>query len=140
MSTSLLRENRKLPLRLRMWNQRYLYLLVIIPLVWLIVFCYVPMSGLVLAFMIALNIYRDRSFCLANARLLAWIAVLAAADTVYFFVGNIILALNSMHHGGFFMICMLVCFAGVAVTVTASALSHYARKAAELKEQADLTI
>ncbi len=50
MSTSLLRENRKLPLRLRMWNQRYLYLLVIFPLVWLIVFCYVPMSGLVLAF------------------------------------------------------------------------------------------
>ena len=33
-----------------MWNQRYLYLLIAVPLVWLLVFCYVPMVGLILAF------------------------------------------------------------------------------------------
>ena len=50
MTTGSIKLNPKLPLRIRMWNQRYLYLLIAVPLVWLLVFCYVPMVGLILAF------------------------------------------------------------------------------------------
>lgn len=116
---------------------RYMYA----PWFWFVTGTSVPVAaGLVLAFMISLNIYRDRSFTMQNAKLLMWISILAAADTVYFFIGNVVLLFLNMHHGGFFILCMLVCFAGVAVTVAAGALSHYTRKAAELREESELTI
>ena len=47
------REERRLSrqkLRRKLWNQRYLYLLVGVPFLWYIVFCYIPMPGLILAF------------------------------------------------------------------------------------------
>lgn len=111
------------------------------PWFWFVTGTSLPVAAaLVLAFIIAVNIYRDRSFIMLNAKLLAGISILAAIDTAYFFIGNIVFLLLDMHQGGLFILCMLVCFVGVAVTVAAAALSHYARKAAELKEQAELTI
>lgn len=111
------------------------------PWLWFVSITALPLAAaLVLAFMIAVNIMRDRSFCAQNARLLAVIGVLAAVDTLYFFVGNVVLMLLNMNHPGLFLLCMLACFIGAAAAVAAAALSHYARKAAELKEQADLTI
>lgn len=38
------------PLRVRMWNQRYLFLLMIPALIWVILICYAPMAGLWMAF------------------------------------------------------------------------------------------
>lgn len=95
---------------------------------------------LVLAFMIAVNISRDRSFSIKNAKFLAAMSILAAADAAYFFIGNVVLLFLSMNHPGIFLFDMLVCFFGLAVALICAALSHYTRKAAELRADADLTI
>jgi len=96
--------------------------------------------ALLMGWKIAENIGRDRSFSEENARLLQRIAWLAAGDTAYFFVGNIVLLFMSMNHPGVLLLSLLVCFVGVAVTVAAACLSHLAYKAADLQEQSDLTI
>ena len=99
--------------------------------------CYI---ALVLGWRIAGNIGRDRSFSEDNARHLKRIALLAAGDTVFFFVGNIALLFANMSHPGVVLASFLVVFAGVAVSVAAAALSHLVLKAALLQEQSDLTI
>ena len=97
-------------------------------------------AALVLGWMIAVNIGGDRSFSEANARLLQRIAWLAAGDTAFFFLGNVVLFFLSMNHPGILLASLLICFAGVAVTVAAVCLSHLVHKAADLQEQSDLTI
>jgi hypothetical protein len=99
--------------------------------------CYI---ALVLAWRIASNIGADKSFSLANASLFKWISILAAADSAFFFVGNIVLWLLNMNHPGIVVFSLLVVFAGVAVAVAAAALSHLVVKAADLQEQSDWTI
>ena len=95
---------------------------------------------LALGWMIAVNIGADRSFSSENAQLLRRIAWLAAGDTVFFFAGNVLLFFLNMNHPGILLISLLICFAGVAVTVAAICLSHLVQKAADLQEQSDLTI
>jgi hypothetical protein len=95
---------------------------------------------LALGWKIAANIGADRSFSAENARLLQRIAWLAAGDTVFFFTGNVVLLFLSMNHPGILLVSLLICFAGVAVTVAAICLSHLVQKAADLQEQSDLTI
>ena len=97
-------------------------------------------AALVCAFIIAVNIGRDKSFCLQNAKLLAVISVLAAVDTAFFFTANLVMLFLNASHPGIVIVSLFICFAGVAVTVAAAALSHYARKAAELQSDSDLTI
>ncbi len=99
--------------------------------------CY---TVLVLGWRIAGNIGADRSFSDENARYMKWIAWLAAADSGYFFMGNIILLLINMSHPGVVLASMVVVFAGVVIAVAAGALSHLVAKAASLQEQSDLTI
>ena len=99
--------------------------------------CY---AALVIGWKIAANIGLDRSFSEDNARHLKRIALLAAGDTVFFFVGNVVLLFANMSHPGVVLGSLLVVFAGVAVTVAAAALSHLVLKAALLQEQSDLTI
>ena len=97
-------------------------------------------AALVLSWQIAAHIGEDRSFSSANARLLQIIAWLAAGDTFYFFIGNLVMLLLNMNHPAILLISMLICFAGVTVTIAAACLSHLARKAADLQEQSDLTV
>lgn len=99
--------------------------------------CYIV---LVMGWKIAVNIGRDRSFSMDNALLLKRIALLAACDTLFFFLGNLILLLLNMNHPSVLLMALLVCFAGVAVTVAAVCLSHLVMKAADLQEQSDLTV
>jgi hypothetical protein len=99
--------------------------------------CYI---ALVLAWRIAGNIGADRSFSLENARLLKWISILAAADSAFFFLGNLVLWLLNMNHPAIVLFSMLVVFAGVAVAAASAALSHLVVKAADLQEQSDWTI
>lgn len=40
----------KKPLKTRLWNQRYLYLLMLPGVIWVLVICYAPMTGLYMAF------------------------------------------------------------------------------------------
>ena len=99
--------------------------------------CYAALAA---GWQIAANIGKDRSFSGDNARLLQRIAWLAAGDTAFFFLGNVVLMLLSMNHPGVLLASLLICFAGVAVTVAAVCLSHLVHKAADLQEQSDLTI
>ena len=99
--------------------------------------CYVVLA---LGWRIAANIGRDASFSMDNARCLRHIALLAALDGAYFFLGNLILLFLNMSHPGVVLGSLLVVFAGAAVAVAAAALSHLVRKAALLQEENDLTI
>jgi len=98
-------------------------------------------AALVLAWFIAVNIGRDRGFCIQNAKLLAVISILAIVDVAYFFAACIALMfIYKVGHPSVLIFMLLACFVGVAIAVAAAALSHYARKGAELQEQSDLTI
>ena len=44
------RPDNKVPLRTYLWNNKVFYLMMVVPLVYYIVFCYVPMFGIVIAF------------------------------------------------------------------------------------------
>jgi hypothetical protein len=110
---------------------------------WLVLFwvCGIPCYiALVLGWMIAVNIGKDRSFSLANAHYLSLISVLAAIDSALFFTVNIVFLLLNMNHPGIVLLSLIVVFIGVAISVAAAALSHLVMKAAELQEQSDLTI
>ena len=65
---------------------------------------------------------------------------MAAGDSAFFFVGNVILLFCNINHPGIILISMIVVFAGIAITIAAACLSHLVRKAATLQEQSDLTI
>lgn len=99
--------------------------------------CY---TALIFAWRIAINIGADRSFSVSNARMLKQISVLAAGDSMIFFLGNIIYLLFNMNHPGIVLLSLLVEFFGIAVSVASAALSHLVMKAADLQEQSDLTI
>ena len=95
---------------------------------------------LVFGWMIASNIGKDKSFSMANAKWMKWVAWMAAVDSAYFFLGNIILLFFNMNHPGILLISMIVVFAGIAITIAAACLSHLIRKAAVLQDENDLTI
>ncbi len=97
-------------------------------------------AALGIGWKIADNIGRDRSFSIENAKLIFTISVLAAADSAFFFIGNIILLLLNMNHPGIVLFSWIVVFFGLAVAVGAACLSHLVRKAAALQDESDLTI
>ena len=99
--------------------------------------CYVALA---LGWKIASNIGADRSFSLANAKLLKGIAGLALGDAAFFFLGNLVFLFLNINHPGVVLFSLIVEFAGVAAAVAAAALSHLVQKAAALQEQSDLTI
>lgn len=86
------------------------------------------------------NIDNDRSFTEVNASFLQRISTLAAVDTGYIALINPILILFGAWDSLFLLISIIIVFAGIAVSVTAAALSHLVLRAAELQEQSDLTI
>lgn len=97
-------------------------------------------AGFVLACRIACSIGSDRSFSVENAKSLKYIAVLAAADAAYFFVGNIVFFFLNMSHPSVVLLSLMVVFAAAAVAVAAAVLSHLVLKAAALQNMSDLTI
>ena len=89
---------------------------------------------------ISVEIGKDNSFSAVNARLLKYIAGLAAFDSVLLFVGSGVFYVLDMSHGAMMVLCIVVVFAGVTVTVAAASLSHLVYKAAELEKESELTI
>ena len=109
-------------------------------LIFLWLFALPCFAACVIGWKIAANIGRDRSFCDENAKLISLIAILAAADSAFFFVGNIVLLLLNMSHPGVVVgswICVLI---GAAISIGMACLSHLVRKAAVLQEENDLTV
>lgn len=82
----------------------------------------------------------DRSFCTENAIDLKRISVLAAADSIFFFVMNVVYLFMGINKLGIVLAALIISFFGTAVTVAAAALSHLVKKAAKLQEDNDLTI
>jgi hypothetical protein len=99
--------------------------------------CYVVLA---FGWRIAGNIGGNRSFSAENAKLLKRIAILAAADTGFFFVMNIVYWFLNMNHPGIVLMSLIVLVIGIAISAVSAALSHLVRKAADLQEQSDLTI
>lgn len=95
---------------------------------------------LICAWRIAAEIGKDNLFSSINAKLLKYIAGLAAFDSVFLFAGSSIFYVLDMSDGILMLFTIVVVFAGVTVTVAAAALSHLVYKAAVLKEETDLTI
>lgn len=96
--------------------------------------------GLYFGWRIATEIGKDNSFSKENASYLKNISMLAALDSVYFFMANLVLMVLGMNHPSIFLLSLFVVFAGIAVTVAAAALSHLVKKAADMKEENELTI
>ena len=115
-------------------------------------FCYWPwliflwctalpcIAALILGWTVAGRIGKDRSFCMENARALRAIAILAAGDAAFFFIGNVVFLFLNMSHPGVVLLSLVPEFAGACIASAAAALSHLVRKAAELQEQSDYTI
>ena len=99
--------------------------------------CYI---FLVMGWKIANNIESDRSFCEENASYLTKMAYLALSDTIFFFLGNIILLFLKMSHPGMLLGSLVIDFLGVSVSVGCAALSHLVHKASEIQAENELTI
>lgn len=101
----------------------------------------IPCYGvLILAWRIATNIGNDKSFSMDNANSLKYISILAAGDSTFFFVVNVVYLILDINSFEILLISLLIDFVGIAVSVAAAALSHLVRKAADLQEQSDYTI
>ena len=93
-----------------------------------------------LAWRIFTEIGRNNSFCAENARRLRLISRLALGDTcVYVVLAVSVLALGPKHPS-VPLIFVAVTLFGAAVTICCAALSHLTQKAADLKDDNDLTI
>jgi hypothetical protein len=99
--------------------------------------CYVSLA---LFWGICTRIGRDRSFCAENARGLQWIGKLAIFDAVLCLAVTVLLVANGAINPGIYIIAFTIMFAGAAVALAALALSHLVLKAAQLKDENDLTI
>ena len=99
--------------------------------------CYI---FLVFGWKISVGIENDNSFSQSNAEYLKKMAHLALGDTVFFFMGNVILMCLGMNHPGVLLGSFMIDFVGVAVSVGCAALSHLVLNAAEMKAENDLTI
>jgi hypothetical protein len=99
--------------------------------------CYV---ALVCGWKVADEISKDNSFCVKNARRLRLISIMAAADSAFVFIGNIVFLLLNMNHPGVILIALFIVFAGIVITVVSAALSHLVLKAAKLREENEFTI
>jgi hypothetical protein len=99
--------------------------------------CYVVLA---FGWKISKSIRNDHSFSTENTNLLKWVAVLAAADTGFFFAVNIIFLLFNMNHPGIVLMSLIVLVIGIAISAVSATLSHLVKKAADLQEQSDLTI
>lgn len=96
--------------------------------------------ALFFAWRIAVSIGRDRTFTVENARNFKYISLLAVIDSMFFFVGNVVLLLCGMNHPGIAILSLLIVFAGITIAICAAALSYFVKKAAALQEQSDWTI
>ena len=99
----------------------------------------IPVSiALSLFWRICTEIGRDNSFCRRNARWLSGIGFCALLDTGYCAVGTVTIEL--LVGSPIWILGMGVCMVGLAIALAAFLLSHLVLKAAELKDENDLTI
>ncbi len=86
------------------------------------------------------EIGKNNSFCAENARRLRLISRLALGDTCVYVVLAVAVLAVGPKHPSVPLIFIAVTLFGAAVTVVCAALSHLTQKAADLKNDNDLTI
>lgn len=99
-----------------------------------------PVAIGILAWLIFVNIGKNESFCVQNAKYLHAISVIAVAEAFVFLAGFALLAQGSalsFETGVCVLAAALVCFAFAVVT---AALSHLTLKAALIKAENELTV
>ena len=96
--------------------------------------------ALALFWRICTEIGRDNSFCHKNAWRLSGIGFCALADTAYCVVGTVTVFAITGGNPGVLLLAMTAIFGGLAIALAAFLLSHLVLKAAELKDEHDLTI
>ena len=113
----------------------------ILPWCIVIYICAIPcFVAMIVSWMIASNIEKDNSFCMANAKLFKIFSMLALGDSIFLFVALMILWVLGFNHPGLMLIELLIVFCGLAIFICTSALSYFVAKAASLQEENDLTI
>ncbi len=95
---------------------------------------------LVLGWMLAHTVGKGKAFTQVNVTRLRLISRLAAADTVFFFLGNVFYAFMGWSHPVILSLSMLAVLFGVVIASAAAVLAYLVCKAADLQIQADLTI
>lgn len=90
--------------------------------------------------LIARDIGRDKSFTIENAKRLRVCSLLALTDTLLYIVAGVVTMSLNLLHISLFMLGVLICAVGAAVTVCCAALSHLTRKAADMQSENDLTV
>jgi hypothetical protein len=95
---------------------------------------------LVLVWMASSAVGQDMVLTVRTARLVKYAAIFTFGDTIFFFIGNIILLLLGMNHPGIVLVSLFVCVLGVSLAVLAAVLARYLTKAAALQEEVDGTI
>lgn len=124
---------------LRYWNPEYAY--AYWPWMILVMATAVPCYiSLVFIWKLVSNFKKKQSFYSENAKLLKWIAKLAIGDSVFFLLGNLLMAILGIHHGPFFLLAMFLILVGTTIAVCTTILSGLFSRAASLQEKDDLTI
>lgn len=96
--------------------------------------------ALILCWKICSEISRDNSFSDGNAVRLKYIAILALADSIYVFIGNLVLLFLHMNYLAEAVLLLVVVFVGIAISLIALTLSRLVSKAADMKKENELTI
>lgn len=96
--------------------------------------------ALALFWRICTEIGRDNSFCHKNAWRLSGIGFCALADTAYCVVGTVTIFVITGGHPGVLLVAAAAILIGLAIALAAFLLSHLVLKAAEMKDENDLTI
>lgn len=99
--------------------------------------CYLVLLS---AWKVAGNIGAGRSFSFENGTHFKRISLYAAADSAFFFAGNILLWLIGLNHPGIVIVAMVIVFFGLSISLAAKALAQLVDNAAELQEESDWTI
>ncbi len=86
------------------------------------------------------NIAGDHSFCRDNARRMNRISALALLAMLWFAVGLACLALAQMTTPGIWLLFAFLIFMSLVIAMLARALARLTERAAEIKEENDLTV
>lgn len=110
---------------------------------WMIFLCIAAVpcyTVVVMGFLIAKHIARDNAFSADNSRLLKGVAIAAAVDSVFFFIGNLVLLFLNMSHPGILLLSLIIVFIGAAICVASMVLSSLSARAADIQDENALTI
>lgn len=122
-----------------MWEGTFAWL--VTPAIVAVSLSAVPIAvALALFWQICTDIGRDNSFCHKNAWRLSGIGFCALADTAYCVVGTVTVFAITGGNPGVLLLAMTAIFGGLAIALAAFLLSHLVLKAAELKDEHDLTV